>query len=108
MLNLRVKIAYQQLPEETEISLFRISSTHFSSSMQTICAPHNEVHRNALFFVMGNVCVLYTDTQINQHRVTTLILLGSHLVWNLIHTDSTFLKQMKVGLSWRNVRKAIH
>lgn len=63
MLNWRVNIAYWQLPEETEVGLFKESSTHFSSSIQTICVPHNEVHKSALLFVMGNSSVLYTDTQ---------------------------------------------
>jgi len=31
-----------------------------------MCVPHNEVHKSALLFVMGNGSVLYTDTQWDQ------------------------------------------
>jgi hypothetical protein len=36
VLNLKVKAAHQQVPEETEISLFNIASTWFSAPIKII------------------------------------------------------------------------
>jgi hypothetical protein len=69
----------------------------------------NSVHN---FFLNMFIAFLYmfqaTVWPSSGEYITMQHLVFVTLVWSLNHTDSTFLKQMKVGLSWRNLRIAIH